>query len=462
MALPNQIKAKHSVVNIKNNDNYSILYCLAAALRKNIPKINKCRKSNYDISHLKTESVKFPTPLNDVEKLEIQNSVKINVYDFDNGEMNIVFKSEKKVFNRLINLLVLNKNTVPHYVWISNLRNFTKTTSIISWLCKSCLNLFDSAQDFNSHLSECHDQDVIKVPLKIKSKKGLFKLNCNENTLQWSVTAALYPTFYKSGARCKNTTSYEKFYSLVNFPDINDMNIQEAVRMIRDNCKLNINIFIYEKGEIFPFIISNSQHDTFVDLLMLTEGNNQIFFIITDLSSLYSDRVKVRRKHFVCRRCLEIFLSQAKLTEHEDLCRNFKIQKTYFADDQELKFTNYRKQFEIPFVVYADFEVVLKPLKNENQTHEHIPIAVAYKLSSYITGETKKTIVYTGIDCVKKFIDDIINIYMSIQHYFRMNKTLKMTKQDVISFKNCSSCHICRKKFDSGTVKVRDHDHYTG
>ena len=78
------------------------------------------------------------------------------------------------------------------------------------------------------------------------------------------------------------------------------------------------------------------------------------------------------------------------------------------------------------------------------------------------TGETKKTIVYTGIDCVKKFIDDIINIYMSIQHYFRMNKTLKMTKQDVISFKNCSSCHICRKKFDSGTVKVRDHDHYTG
>lgn len=459
------MKCKQCVVNIKNSDNYSILYSLAAAFKKIIPKINKSRKSHYGIANIKYKSVRFPTPIIDIEKLEIQNSIKINVYGYDSDcdEIKLVYKSEeKRLFRKLVDLLVLNRNTTPHYVYISNLKNLIKMSSSVSWLCKSCLNVFEIKKDYESHLIECRD-DEIEIPVTLRSKRGLFMLDCKENTLQWSITAALHPTYTKSGRRCRDTSSYEKWYHLIGFPDITYLKIQEAVLIISKKCSLNINIFIYEKGEIFPFIISNSKHEQFVDLMMLSKGNNQIFFIIKDLTSIYSNRLKVRRKHFVCRRCLEIFLSSSKLAEHDELCRNFQIQKTCMSEEKELKFTNYRKQFEIPFVVYADFEVILKPIDTSvNESHEHIPIAVAYKLYSYIKGETKKTVVYTGIDCVREFINDLIEIYKSVEHYFRLNKSLKMTKQDVIKFKNSSSCHICGKLFEGSTIKVRDHDHYTG
>ena len=44
----------------------------------------------------------------------------------------------------------------------------------------------------------------------------------------------------------------------------------------------------------------------------------------------------------------------------------------------------------------------------------------------------------------------------------KINKPLVMTKEDHKCFKNSTKCWICKKAYEEGKVKVKDHDHITG
>ena len=43
----------------------------------------------------------------------------------------------------------------------------------------------------------------------------------------------------------------------------------------------------------------------------------------------------------------------------------------------------------------------------------------------------------------------------------KVNKPLKMTKEDENKFKKADSCHICNKKYTDKGIRVRDHCHVT-
>lgn len=198
-------------------------------------------------------------------------------------------------------------------------------------------------------------------------------------------------------------------------------------------------------------------------MLLYKQNNQVVFLLIKDLSTIFYSRTN--SKHYVCRRCLEICLSKTKLQEHEELCRNFKSQKVLLPNDVNkiLRFKNFRKQIEVPFIIYLDFEAILKPTNDcPTLSHLHIPIAYAYKLYSYIEGVTKKAVVYTGLDCVKVLIEELIKEYQSIEHYFELNLPLNMTNEEEEMFQNSYACHICGLDFDETRVKCRDHDHFTG
>ena len=69
------------------------------------------------------------------------------------------------------------------------------------------------------------------------------------------------------------------------------------------------------------------------------------------------------------------FTSEQILNKHiTDGCQSFGLQKKTILPtknkDDTLQFKNYNKQFKAPFVIYADFESVLKHVNNEEI---HIP-----------------------------------------------------------------------------------------
>ena len=54
------------------------------------------------------------------------------------------------------------------------------------------------------------------------------------------------------------------------------------------------------------------------------------------------------------------------LERHMERCIHVQLSK--FPKDTSCKFTNIQKQLQTPFVVYADFESILKPLSNIDTT----------------------------------------------------------------------------------------------
>ena len=44
----------------------------------------------------------------------------------------------------------------------------------------------------------------------------------------------------------------------------------------------------------------------------------------------------------------------------------------------------------------------------------------------------------------------------------KFNKPLVMTEKDQENFKNSTECWICKKAYEKGEMKLKDHDHVTG
>lgn len=473
--LPCSLRKKHSILNIHNADYSSILYCIAAGLKRVTPRKNRTRTSHYTITTIKSTGIHFPTPFDDIPKLEQQNKIMINVYTYNttSEQYKLEYLSDRTTFSKEINLLAFKKDDYFHYTWIKNIRVLINEKLHGGFFCKRCVKIFISSSLFMEHHQDCINdtkphEDVIYTPVKLKKRTGLVRMHCNPSeSLQWSIVSALNPKYDSSGRFCSRMYPYQKLYDRMEFPEISSKDIPTAIQILIKTLSININVFLYRevnnKDSIVPYIIPKTNHPKNVDLLLFKEDNHDCFMIIKDLSSIYYSRTNNR--HFVCRRCLEICLSEEKLKEHSELCQNFKPQKVFLPrdDDKILSFTNHRKQYEIPFIAYSDFEVILEAIENQARiTHKHVPIAFSYKLYSYIDGVTQDSKVYIGLDCAQVFIKEMIRLHDMIKPYFEMDEPLSMSEEDEYKFLKSEVCHICGKKFTNNIVKVRDHDHMTG
>ena len=69
---------------------------------------------------------------------------------------------------------------------------------------------------------------------------------------------------------------------------------------------------------------------------------------------------------YCCKNCLHAYSRLDLLEEHSLGCCH--VQRTKFPKDTLCRFTNIQKKLPAPFVVYADYESVLKPLSDVDTT----------------------------------------------------------------------------------------------
>ena len=136
-----------------------------------------------------------------------------------------------------------------------------------------------------------------------------------------------------------------------------------------------------------------------------------------------------------------------KLKDHEQNGFAFSAQRTEFPEDPVVKFKNIHKQVSAPFVVYADFESILKNLSQGNKCQEHLAYSYAYQIVSNVPGiEFDLRRPYIGLDAVDKFLDslqDDLNKY--IMPLVEEDVSIIWDDEAKRKFQAATHCHICKK-----------------
>ena len=136
-----------------------------------------------------------------------------------------------------------------------------------------------------------------------------------------------------------------------------------------------------------------------------------------------------------------------------------------------IEFYDGQNQFKVPFMMYADFEAILKPIQGPSpdpeesytvKVNQHIPSGWCVS-SKFAYGNVVDPFkLYRGKECVEKFCHYIKQEAKRLYHMFPEKPMDPLTNKQWKLKKRASKCHICFKPFNFKDPKVRDHCHYTG
>lgn len=117
-----------------------------------------------------------------------------------------------------------------------------------------------------------------------------------------------------------------------------------------------------------------------------------------------------------------------------------------------LEFKDHRRQMDVPFVIYADFECILENVNTyvsskTKYIQKHIPCAFSYYVRCSYDDALDKFKIYTGEDASKMFIECIYNECEVIYNNYLSNKFIMDTwlPSEILMFNNALKCHICDK-----------------
>ena len=191
---------------------------------------------------------------------------------------------------------------------------------------------------------------------------------------------------------------------------------------------------------------------------------------------LYYQTKHEHRKHF-CKRCLHGFTRQDLLEKHTPDCRG--VNQASVAIEmpepgKRITFYNCRKQLKAPYIIYADFESIIRKIQGPNldpeksgtqNTAHHEACGYSF-IVVRCDGKTKPPVVYRGPNAANHFLTTLQKEEEESLSELENPKEMIMTDDDKASFRTATHCHICNKppynKEKCEYHKVRDHCHITG
>ena len=287
----------------------------------------------------------------------------------------------------------------------------------------------------------------------------------------------------------KNTERSSQYVKY--FKEVNDKGIEYPMRRCdipkfekMNNCR--INVYRYdEKTGVYPFYINENPINAINMLLIgdLEKEETGHYVLIRDFNKLNFGYNKNNNKKFVCHTCLHISSSEELYMTHIADCKLTKkneAAKLELPNESKniLKFLNYKNKMQVPYVIYADFECILKEVEDKNETktkktHEHIPCGFGYYVVSIDPNYKSKYISYRGEDAHRKFIESILKTEEDLTTRIKRIVPMELTDKQQKEFDKAEICHVCKgdigfitkkKKGEYVTEKdkVRDHCHITG
>ena len=103
-------------------------------------------------------------------------------------------------------------------------------------------------------------------------------------------------------------------------------------------------------------------------LLLISEGSIRHYTAIKSLSRLLSmSNSKHHGKQYFCTNCLQSFMLESSRGEHQVYCENNEAVRVEMPrKGLNVEFCDGQNQFKVPFIMYANFESILKPIQGPN------------------------------------------------------------------------------------------------
>lgn len=332
-----------------------------------------------------------------------------------------------------------------------NISNFVRNGS--GWVIKK-INFIDlHLGKYRENKGGCKRGSL---PQHIQRKKALLDIECEDNAcFLYSVAAGLFPQ-KKNSSRASLYKKFLKYLKIKNltFP----MSVENIPRFETMN-KITVHVFGYEENEreIYPMYISPQKFFKQVDIFL----HKKHFYLIKNFNRLLGTKSNSR---YFCKRCLNGFKRRSTLENHTDLCINHKVQKTRLPRDPIIKFKNLGKMLYHPFCIFCDFECLTQKYSNPlPSTSSSFTVCTenhrAISYSMICVDINDRPIFhenYCGKDVIKHFLHTLKNISRKL--ILKMKEIIPLNESGM--YVNSNRCHICRKTFLQGEIRVRDHNHY--
>ena len=183
--LPDILKNKKAIINIKNKDDECIIYALLAFKYYDTLKTKDGKevKDKNELYHYKKyyDEIKQPKDITypidvqkDIKKFERLNKIKINVFSYDKEDTN--FKTIKPLYNTMerndnvVNLLLYNN----HIMYIKDIGKLLRRNHNEDKIhhCYQCLSKsFSTKEKLEIHLDDCMKNEAVRAVLPKKFDK---------------------------------------------------------------------------------------------------------------------------------------------------------------------------------------------------------------------------------------------------------------------------------------------------
>ena len=314
----------------------------------------------------------------------------------------------------------------------------------------------------------------LPLPDKLKNKKAIVNMKNDDNQcFKWCITRALNQI---EAHQERVTKELEKQSEKLDWSGISLPTSLAQIGNFERRNKLAIFVFGFDRVIIYP-LRKPKENGTVIDLLLLTEesdGKQKTHYCwIKSLNRLLDMQVtKHKENKQFCRNCLNHFPME-RLAIHQESCMSLDAVKIEIPPEgSTMKFRNFNKKMEFPYVIYADFEARLEKVPTvfpspENsfteKIQEHKPISFAFHLVS--DHWKPKPILHRARsddeDVAKKFVE-VLGKFVTCLHDKTRPQPMEFGRKEREKFIAATHCFICEKVFEKGQEKVRDHCHFTG
>ena len=181
--LPDWIKNKKAIVNIKNNDDKCFLWCILRYLHPKESHEEKIKDlEKYEFS-FKTKGITFPMKLKDISKFEKLNPELPGINVFSNDNMIIYpLRMADRDCKNTIDLFLYEGDGVSHYSLIKNFHRLIKSQKTKSkdgkiFICKRCFTHYTKEELLEKHIRYCSYNQTVAVKMPEPNTYLHFKNN---------------------------------------------------------------------------------------------------------------------------------------------------------------------------------------------------------------------------------------------------------------------------------------------